>query len=50
MKRAKKAAPDSLGAGASKGRSNRGLWVMLAGLVAGGVVGWWRWLRSVRKY
>jgi hypothetical protein len=33
-----------------KGTSSKSLWVILGGLVAGAVVGWWSWLRSVRKY
>jgi hypothetical protein len=45
MKRAKKGAPDGKAA-----RSNKSLYLMLTGVVIGGIVGWWRWLRSVRKY
>ena len=45
MKRAKTAGPKG-----AKGRSNKPLYLVLAGLVGGGVIGWWRWLRSVRKY
>ena len=44
MKRAKKEASDD-----PKGRSNRSLYVILAGLVVGGIVAWWRWLRSLPK-
>jgi hypothetical protein len=45
MKRVEKPAPNG-----EAGRSNKSLYLIMTGVVVGGIVGWWRWLRSVRKY
>ena len=31
-------------------RREKSLYLMLGGIVVAGAIGWWRWLRSARKY
>jgi hypothetical protein len=30
-------------------RREKGLWLVLGGIVVAGAIGWWRWLRSLPK-
>ena len=36
--------------GPTRPARSKSLYLMLGGMVVAGAVGWWRWLRSARKY